>query len=112
MKSLLFAVFAFSLIFTVSAQCDVSAVQTCILNYSNMVSKLSVVKVCLIGFSMYLSASQLAACINTSSIIILCTRPGTVKTYHICYSFELTLSSSCSARILSTENSILDEPVA
>ena len=42
MKMLLFAAFALSLILTVSAQdqCDVNAVQTCITNYANTVSKI------------------------------------------------------------------------
>ena len=41
MKMLLFTAFALSLILTVSAQdqCDVSAVQACIMNYAKTVSK-------------------------------------------------------------------------
>ena len=38
MKCLVFAAFVFTLIFSVSAQCDVSAARTCVNNYLNMVS--------------------------------------------------------------------------
>ena len=40
MKSLLFATLALSLIFMVSAQCDLNAVTTCAQNFASMVSKL------------------------------------------------------------------------
>lgn len=40
MKSLLFAAFALSLIFMVSAQCDLNAVLTCSNDYASMVSKI------------------------------------------------------------------------